>query len=186
MSVFLAVMLVALLPDLPFVADASAERTYTVNISREDLRLVVDDIGLFARNMPGVVGVTPLENNRYAYLTEKHLPLAGTMRTEFLIEKTVVGDSVTWYRSIRPDDPNYMSCKVVLRAVDEKSTSIRIVLRIRLAREDASEVHWMAPLLGEQFISDRMTGDLEEMLSVFIERSSDELYARQRTLGSVR
>jgi hypothetical protein len=182
--VFLFVILFTLLPEQLFVVDASAERTYKVNISREDLRLQVDDIGLFARNMPGVVGVTPLENNRYLYLTEKDLPMAGTMRTEFLIEKSVVGDSVTWYRSTRIDDPNYMSCKVVIRTVDERSSSITVALRIRLARENASDVHWMAPLLGEQFISDRMTGDLEDMLSAFILKSNEELYARQRVLGA--
>jgi hypothetical protein len=179
-------MLLVLFPPTMFVVDASAERTYSVNISREDLRRELDDIGLFARNMPGVVGVTRLEHDRYLYLTEKQLPLAGTMRTEFLIEKTVDGDSVTCYRSTRSDDPNYMSCRVVIRPVDVTSTSIRIALRIRLARENAAEVHWMAPLLGEQFISDRMTGDLEEMLSAFIEKSSEDLYARQLALGAVR
>lgn len=182
----LIAIVVMLLTGELFVVDASTEKTYTVTISREELRQYVDDIGLFARNMPGVVGVTPLENNRYLYKTTKELPFAGTMDTEFLIEKEVAGDSVTWYRSISIDDPNYMSCRVVLRTVDQRNTSISIRLRIRLSRPRSSEVHWMAPLLGEQFISERMTDDLDDMLRVFMAKSNEELYARQRALRADR
>ena len=47
----------------PFVVDAGGEIQYTVEISRGALKEYVDDIGLFARNMPGVTGIEPLGND---------------------------------------------------------------------------------------------------------------------------
>ncbi|MDL1894430.1 hypothetical protein FBQ87_16320, partial [Sphingobacteriales bacterium CHB3] len=89
-----------------FVVDVTTTTSYTVDLSREALRGYVDDIGLFARHMPGVVSVKPVGENTFLYQTEKQIPLAGKMSTDFLIAKSVVGDSVTLYRSVSINDPN--------------------------------------------------------------------------------
>ena len=177
MKLLLAVLLTISGTD-PFVVDASKEISYDVGISRESLREYVDDIGLFARNMPGVVGVTPAGTDTYLYKTAKEIPLSGRLETDFLIRKSTEGDSVTIYRSTNDRDDNYMSCRVEIRTVDECHTNIAIRLRIRLTRENASEVHWLAPILGARFIESRMDDDLEEMLKEFVERSNRELYGR--------
>lgn len=161
-----------------FTVDASAETSYDVAINREALKGYVDDIGLFKRHMPGVVSVDPLGGDRYLYATEKELPLAGSMRTEFLIQKFVYGDSVWVYRSANLDAHNYMYCRVRITPAGETNTVIAIALRVRLSREDASEVHWMAPILGAEFINDQMTRDLVDMLAVFVEKSNEELYSQ--------
>lgn len=159
-----------------FVVDASSEAMYNVSIPHLRLRSYVDDIGLLARNMPGVLGVQSLGDNRFLYQTEKNIPLAPPFRTDFIIRKTLLGDTVTVYRSEDIHDPNYMSCKVRLHPLDEATTSITISLRVRLTRTDPGEVHWLAPIVGEDFISDRMQKDLDEMLKTFIVRSNQELY----------
>jgi hypothetical protein len=160
-----------------FTVDASASTNYSVSVPREALRTYVDDIGLFARNMPGVVAVKPLGDGKYLYQTEKDIPFAPSLKTDFLIIKESEGDSLTTYRSIRDDDPNYMLCQVLIRPGDQENTVIEIRLRVRLSRENASEVHWMAPILGESFISRQMTNDMEQMLQEFVERSNEELYS---------
>ena len=163
-----------------FVAEATAEANYTVNLSRQALAGYVDDIGLFERNMPGVVSVTPLGEERYVYLTEKDLPLAGTMRTEFRIEKITEGDSTTVYRSVDSTAENYMYTRVVITPTSPSASRMRILVQLRLSRENASEVHWMAPLMGEEFISYQMTKDLQSMLETFVEQSTKDLYDRVR------
>jgi hypothetical protein len=160
-----------------FVAEATAQTTYTVELSRQALAGYVDDIGLFERNMPGVVSVTALGDDRYLYLTEKDLPLAGTMQTEFLIEKLGEGDT-TVYRSIDSAAENYMYTRVVITPAGASSSQMHIFVYLRLSRENASEVHWMAPLMGEEFISYQMTKDLEDMLESFVEQSTNDLYDR--------
>lgn len=168
----------------PFVADAQASASYTVERSRQMLKDYVDDIGLFERNMPGVVGVTPIGDGRYLYQTEKDLPLAGTMRTDFIIDKKVQGDSVYVYESVNPEDTNYMFCKVVVRPSGPEQTAITIQIRLRLVRESGSDVHWLAPILGQDFISNEMSKDLQEMLAVFVEKSNREM-EEQLTRGGV-
>jgi carbon monoxide dehydrogenase subunit G len=170
----------------PFVVDASKEISYDVEISRASLREYVDDIGLFARNMPGVVSVTPQGEDTYLYKTAKEIPLSGRLETDFLIRKSTEGDSVTIYRSTDDKDDNYMSCRVQIRMVDESHTNIVVRLRIRLSRENASEVHWLAPILGARFIESRMDEDLEGMLKEFVERSNIELYGRLRSTRAER
>lgn len=161
----------------PFIVDASTEATYSVQIARPALKLFVDDIGLFARHMPGVVEVKPVGENRYLYRTEKDVALRSAMKVDFLIDKQVYGDTLTVYRSVNPSDENYMSCSVFLHPNGEDSTKIRITLRIRMSRTNPMEVHWMAPIVGAEFISDRMKEDLDEMLASFIESSNKEIYS---------
>jgi carbon monoxide dehydrogenase subunit G len=169
-----------------FTVEASASTSYTVAVSREALRTYVDDIGLFARNMPGVVAVTPIGNGRYLYQTEKSIPLSKPLKTDFLITKESVGDSLTIYRSVNTDDHSFMMCRVGIRPHGEDSTTIEIQLRVRLSRENASEVHWLAPILGEAFISEQMTKDMDDMLREFVEKSNEELYNHLKPLPLTR
>jgi hypothetical protein len=179
-------LLALLLGNSLFVVDASTEAKYNVDIPRDLLREYVDDIGLFARNMPGVVHVEPLGDNRYRYLTEKEIPLAGRMQTEFIIQKSTVGDSVTIYRSDDLHAENYMSCRVRLLPASASQTSIVITLRIRLSRQNPTEVHWLAPILGEDFITNRIKVSLEDMLQEFIANSNRELLQRHHGQATTR
>ncbi len=166
-----------------FVADASAEATYVVDIPRNELRARVDDIGLFQRNMPGVVDVVHLDDQTYIYRTEKDIPLHGVMAVDFRIRRIVVGDSLTLYRSADVRDTNYMSCRVLLTPVGTEKTAMHITLRIRMQRENPAAIHWLAPVLGEGFVSDRMRADIEDMLDEFIRNSSSELEILQASAG---
>jgi hypothetical protein len=161
-----------------FVVEASAATSYKIALPHEALRGVIDDIGLFRRNMPGVVGVTPVGKDTYLYQTQKDLPFSSPMKTDFLIRKRTEGDSVTVYESVNPEDRNYMFTQIRIRSSDPESTMIAIQMRLRLERESGSEIHWTAPMLGEEFISRQMTSDMEDMLQAFREKSNLELYSR--------
>jgi len=161
-----------------FVVDASAQIAFTVDISRDDLRLFVDDLGLFRRNMAGVVGVDSLDQNTYLYRTSREIPLQGRMDVDFVIRRTVANDTLTVYHTPDVHDPNWMECRVELVPVGKGQTSIKIALRLRMEREHGYEVHWLAPIVGAEFINDRMKEDLAEMLREFADKSSKELYQR--------
>ncbi len=163
-----------------FTVDASASVTYEVAIPRQELGTYLDDIGLFARNMPGVVAVEPIGTQRYLYRTERSIPLSTPMRTDFEVCRATEGDSLTIYRSTNDQSSNYMECRVLIRPEGASQTSIGIHLRVRLIREHASDIHWLAPLLGETLISRQMSLDLEDMLHEFVNRSTQELYTHLR------
>jgi hypothetical protein len=167
-----------------FIVDVAARTTYTVELERELLRGFVDDIGLFERHMPGVVAVTPLSDNVYLYRTAKEIPLAGTLATDFTIARRTVGDSLTIYESLTPDDPNYMRCAVLILRDTAATTRISLSLRLRLVRENGWSIHWMAPLLGEAFIESRMKAEITAMLKDFVTSSNMELYRRLLPQGA--
>jgi hypothetical protein len=171
-------MFVTLNPGDTFIVDASASIAYTVNISREDLRLFVDDIGLFERNMAGVVGVDSLSVDTYLYRTSREVPLKGKMDADFIIQRTIANDTVTVYRTPDVRDPNWMECRVELTPVSDGQTSIRINLRLRMEREHGYQIHWLAPIVGADFLTERMEDELDGMLREFAERSTQELYHR--------
>jgi carbon monoxide dehydrogenase subunit G len=158
-----------------FIVDVSHSISYTVDVPRPALRELVDDVGLFARNMPGVVGIEDLGDGVYLYHTRKDVPLGSALETSFRIRRIVESDTVTHYRSTDPQAENYMSCTVTVMPEGDSRTSIGIALRVRLAREHPSDVHWLAPILGEEFIEAQMTKDLTAMLTEFAENSSAEM-----------
>ncbi|MER3523882.1 MAG: hypothetical protein C4326_07380 [Ignavibacteria bacterium] len=124
-----------------FTVDVATEVAYTIDLRRELLADFADDIGLFERHMPGVLAVKNIGENIYLYQTEKRVPLAGTLRTDFTISKRSEGDSLTIYESLTPNDPNYMYCAVLIKPESERSTRISITLRLRLERENGFAIH---------------------------------------------
>lgn len=179
MTIASALLFIASLnPGDSFIVDASASIAYTVSVSRDDLRLFVDDIGLFERNMAGVVGVDSLSVDTYLYRTSREVPLKGKMDANFIIRKMIANDTLTVYRTPDVHDPNWMECRVELTPVSPGETSISINLRLRMEREHGYEIHWLAPIVGADFLTDRMEEELEGMLHEFAERSSHELYQK--------
>lgn len=172
----LSLLLLTVLRQGAFVVEASGSTEYAVDVSRAALREYVDDVGLLSRNMPGVTAIESLGDGEFLYHTRKDLPLASPLVTTFRIRKTMEGDSVAHYRSVDPDAENFMSCTVSMRAEGEHRTVLGISIALRLIRENPSDVHWLAPVFGEAFISDRMQGDLEEMLKDFVRNSTDEMH----------
>ena len=160
-----------------FQVEATGHIQYIIDIPYEQLRSHADDIGLLARNMPGVTGISATAPNTYLYKTRKSVPLASDLVIDFLIGRSVEGGA-TVYESTRHDDPNYMRCVVRVTPSGENRSSIDISLLLRLKRESGSDVHWLAPIVGEKFISEKMSDDVKDMLETFKERSSNELYAR--------
>ena len=160
-----------------FQVEATGHIQYTIDIPYAQLRAHADDIGLLARNMPGVTGISATAQNTFLYKTRKSVPLGSDLVIDFLIGRSTDAGA-TVYESTRADDPNYMRCVVRVAPAGEGRSSIDISLLLRLKRESGSDVHWLAPVVGEKFISEKMSDDVKDMLEVFKEKSSKELYAR--------
>jgi carbon monoxide dehydrogenase subunit G len=156
-----------------FIVDAVAEREVSIAVPVEHLRQCVADVELLRRHMPGVVAIQAIEPQRYSYRTQRDMPLSGTVTTDFVIERMMPNDSTVIYRTPDKNASNYMSFSFALRR-DGMRTVAQIRLRVRLTRADAREIHLLAPLLGADFISDRMEEDLRSMLDEFARRGAGE------------
>jgi len=175
MQLAIAIVFALVLSGEDFIVDASAETAYTVGLEADSLRNYVNDVATLARNMPGVVEIAPLPGGSYLYRTERYMLLSGTVRTDFCISRVISNDSLVFYRSVSLDDPNYFSLRLALEREGPSRTRIGVKVRVRLTRKDATDIHLLAPILGEEFISTKMKDDLDRMLDLFARRSGNEL-----------
>jgi hypothetical protein len=151
----------------PFVVEATATEEFSVAGRAQDVRIYLRDTRVLERHMPGVVAIDEKERGVWLYRTERKMPFSDVVRTDFLLRRSG-GDSIAFCTPASIDS-NWMSVSYDVHDDGENRSSVRIVMRVRLVREDASSIHIFAPLLGEAFISDRMHGDLEGKLSDFAE-----------------
>jgi hypothetical protein len=160
-----------------FIVDAAAEVSFTVRAHPDSVRARLADIGLLARNMPGVVEIRPVEGGEYLYRTEREIPFSGTSRHDFRIARTAAQDGAVLYRTADPQAHNWMSYRLLPSSDGEGSTLVVVRLRVRLVRESGTEIHLLAPVLGESFISEQMEKDLRSVLEEFTVRAVRELEA---------
>ncbi len=78
---------------------------------------------------------------------------------------------------------DYLYCRGILTAVNENKTKISFVFKISMTREKASDIHFLAGVLGEKFLSEQMKDKLESDLETFISKASKDMYIASRTSG---
>jgi hypothetical protein len=156
-----------------FIVDATAEHEVSIAAPVEHVVRCVNDVGLLRRHMPGVVDIREIGVHQFAYRTEREMPFSGTVSTDFVIDRHQFNDSTVVYRTPDIAAVNYMSFTFAVRR-DGVHAVAKIRLRVRLSREDARDIHVLAPLLGADFISDRMEEDLLRMLREFAQKGKAE------------
>ena len=74
------------------------------------------------------------------------------------------------YRTPGTEAENWMSFRLAPAATGNGTTRLLLRLRVRLVRNHGTDIHLLAPLLGEGFLSKSMEDDLSAMLQIFAER----------------
>jgi len=159
-----------------FVVDAVSEVQFDVAKPRTELS-VFDTPEFVARHLPGLEGIAKLEEDIYEWDFRIRVPLARDMRGKFPARKNAENADEVTYESADVNAEDYMLCRI---AVDEPSalkTTIKISIQLKFTRENALKFHWMAPFLGETFLSARVTEKLDAMMAGFVESAQLELNA---------
>ena len=164
MTALLAVLFVSMVEG-PFIVDASAETSFLVRRPDSAVRTTLNDVQIFRRNMPGVVAITAIDDSTWLYKTERRMPFSETVNTDFVLMRS--GGSVVTYHTPEVTAGNWMLFRFESTPVGADQTSVRVRLRVRLVRQNGGDIHLFAPVLGEDFISDRMHDDLAGMLELF-------------------
>ncbi len=164
-----------------FIVDATAEAEFPVRQSEASIRSTLNDIHLLRRTMPGVVAITAAGDEQWVYRTERRMPFAEPVRTDFLLARS--RHHALTYATPEVTAPNWMSFRFETTPVEERRTLLKVRLRVRLERENGADIHMFAPVLGEGFISDRMRDDLQDMLRTFAVSVTTELEASPDVLS---
>lgn len=152
-----------------FVLDATASKTFTVGMPAAAVQHRFQDVRTLEEHMPGVVAIQPHGEGRFLYRTVREIPFSGEMRTDFVIEGTSWPDGAAGFRTPDPAAANWMSIRFTVRENGPQEATVTMRLRVRLVRENGTDIHILAPVLGETFLSEHMEGDLASMLDVFVE-----------------
>jgi hypothetical protein len=169
----LLVAILTLMPPSSFIVDANAEAEFPVQQSEAAVRLMLNDIYLLRRTMPGVVAITPAGDGQWVYRTERRMPFSEPVKTDFSLVRS--SHHALTYATPEVTAPNWMSLRFETAPVEENRTLLKVRVRVRLERENGADIHVFAPVLGEGFISDRMRDDLQEMLHAFAVSVTKEL-----------
>ena len=160
-----------------FTVSAEVEKSSVVNLSKDKVRTYITDLTIYPRFFPEIVSVKNLNDSVSEWLYRVDAPLASPYNLTFiLIEKNTSQD--TMILESKDPGPDYLLCKAYFNPIADNRTSVTISFKISMSRESASDIHFLAGLFGEKFISDRMQEKLEDDLEIFIARASKDMYKK--------
>lgn len=162
-----------------FTLSAEVERSLTVNIEKSFVSEYIQNLEIYPKFFPNIVSVKEINKSESEWIYKVEAPLAPSYYLNFILQNKSSGDSLL-FESI-DKERDYLYCSVVLLEISEAKTFVSYVFKIRMTRENASDIHFLAGLLGEKFLSERMREKLEVDLGTFISRATKDMYIARRT-----
>lgn len=167
---------------LMFVNIAKADFTVSAEVTngavfKTDMVRIAEyfrDINVFQRNFPGIISVKDLGNKESEWVYEIDAPLASPVRMPFILVEKVSSEDYIVFET-KTKTPDFFKCTARMVSMGESETRLSITIKIKMVRENGSDVHFMAPVLGEKFISKEMKKDLTKALSTFLSKAKKEL-----------
>ncbi len=164
-----------------FTMSAEVERTATINLDKDFIGQYIKDLQIYPKFFPNIVSVTRLNDTESEWLYKVEAPLATPYNLTFLLEDKSSGDTLLFESKDKVKD--YLYCSGVLQQSSENKTKIAFVFKISMTREKASDIHFLAGILGEKFLSEQMKSKLESDLETFISKATKDMYVASRTSG---
>jgi hypothetical protein len=166
-----------------FTMSAEVERTASVNLDKDFIASYIKNLDIYPKFFPNIVSVSKLNEKDSEWLYRVEAPLASPYNLTFLLEdKSPAGDTLLFESKDKTWD--YLYCRGILSQVSEKKTKIAFVFKISMTREKASDIHFLAGILGEKFLSEQMKEKLEGDLETFISKATKDMYIASRTSGN--
>lgn len=164
-----------------FTMSAEVERNTSISLDKDFIANYIKDLQIYPKFFPNIVSVNKLNETESEWLYLVEAPLATPYNLTFILEDKSSGDTLLLESKDRSKD--YLYCQGILSQVSEKKTKIAFVFKISMTREKASDIHFLAGVLGEKFLSDQMKSKLEGDLETFISKATKDMYIANRTSG---
>jgi hypothetical protein len=167
-----------------FTIQASTEQSIVIPLPAAEVSAFYADLGVYRRHFPGIVDTRRLSATESLWTYVMDPPLSPAKRmTLRLVQHNDSEHSVVF--STAPDAADFMLCRATVVPLSERETKLTVSLQLRLTRESGSDFHFLAPVLGQSFISNEMqkqvTGDLEQFL-----RKTKDVLLRQASAPAQR
>ena len=167
-----------------FTLQADVEKSSTISLPKDIVIDYIRNIDIYAKFFPDIVSVTKITERDSEWLYRIKAPLASPYNLSFILEdKSPSRD--TLIMESKDSTRDYLICKAVFKTIDENRTQVTMRFHISMTRDKASDVHFMAGLLGESFLSARMKEKLEGDMDTFITSVTKDMYlANRETRGN--
>jgi hypothetical protein len=77
---------------------------------------------------------------------------------------------VAIWRSVDETEPDWLECRARLRREERGWVRLELDFRMRFIRPSLGSIHWLAPLVGEGFLRERVRERLVWMVETFLNR----------------
>ena len=143
--------------------------------SIERARKFFGELRHFTELMPGIESIRKEASGIIRWTVRADVPLLGAMRADFAVEQTEDGPlRIEWSPAVM-EKQNYLRYAANFEPRGANSTLVRIVQRVEMRRQRATELHLLAGLAGEGRISAEMQKRVTEMVRTFLERARAKL-----------
>jgi carbon monoxide dehydrogenase subunit G len=157
-----------------FQIKAAFEEKLEIKTTVERARAFFGDWRNFVELMPGVESIREEAGGVMRWLIRAEVPVIGAMRQAFAVEQTLDHpQSIEWSPAAQ-ERSNFLRYAAQF---EEQGTRvlIRIVQRVELRRQKATELHMLAGLVGENRLSAEMQKGVSEMMRTFLQRARKQL-----------
>ncbi len=162
-----------------FSISADVEKSATISLPESIVVDFIRNLDIYPKYFPDIVSVKKINDKDSEWLYRIKAPLASPYNLTFMLEDKSRGNDTLLFESV-DSVKDYLYCKAVFDSLSASQTKVTLRFHIKMTREKASEVHFMAGILGEKFLSDRMREKLDSDMDTFISSVTKEMYLENR------
>lgn len=163
-----------------FTISADVTRSATVNLPLEFISSYIKNLDIYPKFFPHIVSVVRSGDAQSEWVYRVEAPLSSPYNVKFVLEDkspsidTLIFESVDKVR-------DYLYCSAILSKTNDSRTNVNFLFKISMTREKASDVHILAGILGEKYLSEKMKERLESDLGDFVSDAVKDMYMVYRT-----
>ena len=162
-----------------FSISADVEKSATISLPESIVMDFIKNLDIYPKYFPDIVSVKKINDKDSEWQYRIKAPLASPYNLTFVLEDKSPTKDTLLFESV-DSVRDYLYCKGVFDSLGESQTKVTLRFHIKMTREKASEVHFMAGILGEKFLSDRMREKLDSDMDTFISSVTKEMYLENR------
>ncbi|HKP73503.1 MAG TPA: hypothetical protein VJT82_11230 [Pyrinomonadaceae bacterium] len=157
-----------------FQIKAAFDDKLEIKTTLERAREFFGDMRNFADLMPGVESIREEAGGVMRWLIRAEVPVIGAMRQAFAVEQTLDHPQRIEWSPAAQERNNLLRYAAQFEERGAR-VLIRIVQRVELRRQRATELHMLAGLVGENRLSAEMQKGVSEMMRTFLQRARTAL-----------
>jgi len=171
-------MLINIFPVLPlnmFTIYAEVEKSNMIQLPFDYIDRELRDLSIYQKYFPSMIEVKRLDDTKTSWTYEVDMPLAKAVRTTYVLEERRPSKGVVIFETLN-SSADYMFCMATIISHEPSKTELKIKMILKTTRESGSDIHFLAPIMGQKFISAQMKERLEEDLQTFLDKATNDLY----------